>query len=40
MKLSRLTRAEYVCRPSQLFRRATRLLQRPFSGDRMTVELP
>ncbi|MBA3848921.1 MAG: hypothetical protein C0502_02870 [Opitutus sp.] len=40
MKLSRLTRAEYVCRPGQLFRRAARLLRRPFSRDRMTVQLP
>lgn len=40
MKLSHLTRAEYVCRPGQLFRRVARLLRRPFSGDRMTIQLP
>lgn len=40
MKLSRLTRAEYLQRPGQLFRRAARLLRRPFARDRMTVRLP
>ncbi|MBI2516067.1 MAG: FkbM family methyltransferase [Opitutae bacterium] len=40
MNLSRLTRAEYVCRPGQLFRRAGRILRRPFHPDRLTVGLP